>query len=161
MVLKMLGMVQQNIQKIVIPQPWVDTEPGDEKRMSASECFLVMTGDCDLFSMATELLLLCPRSGKRRCRKAIHLVANLDITFVGESRLPLTPDPLLHGQIEGQRSPSTLPPTSCGSACCFPAVPSFPRQALSAVPSKNPTKLDPTTTNIFIDAKGLPLHFIP
>ena len=64
MILEMLDMVQQDIQKIVIPQPWVDTEPGDGKRMSASECFLVMTGDCDLFSMATGLLLHCSRSGK-------------------------------------------------------------------------------------------------
>ena len=39
--------------------------------------------------------------------------------------------------------------------------PSFPRQALSTVPSQNPTKLDPTTTHIFIDAKGLPPHSIP
>jgi hypothetical protein len=34
-----------------IPQPCVDSEPGDGKRISARECFLVSTGDCDLFSM--------------------------------------------------------------------------------------------------------------
>jgi hypothetical protein len=41
-------------------------------------------------------------------------------------------------------------------ALSFFSPPSFVNRAFP-----NPTKLDPTTTHIFIDAKGLPLHSIP